>query len=154
MPWLILVIIIVGYFVIRAIRQNSHINIAIAQQSLESTPEYRERYAASVEFLEYKEQYQINLGHIYQAKVSLLEKPDMHSSEKKRLEGLIKKYERENRSSKAAISRKYEDSPYNPFTNLSPDAYVQNRFHELEREAREELDPLYSKVRELDRAKL
>ncbi len=74
MFWLILVIIIVGYFIYRAIQQNSANNIVIAQQQYLNSQAYKDSLVqreCDMAYLEYVENFKANQIDILQAKIDL-----------------------------------------------------------------------------------
>jgi hypothetical protein len=73
MFWLILVIIIVGYFIVKAIHRNTVTNALIAQQQIEnqrlereSSPAYQAQQRASLDYFHY-------LGDVLEAQIRITE---------------------------------------------------------------------------------
>lgn len=73
MFWLILVIIIVGYFVVKAIQRNTYTNALIAQQQIENqrlerenSPAYQAQQRASLDYFHY-------LGDVLEAQIRIAE---------------------------------------------------------------------------------
>lgn len=56
MNWIIVMIVIVGYFIVRAINRNTSNNAVIAQQQYLSSPEYTKQRQASLDYVEYREE--------------------------------------------------------------------------------------------------
>ena len=52
MLWLVLTVIIVGYFIVEAIQKNSRTNALIAKRQIENNPVYQERYMQSMKYLD------------------------------------------------------------------------------------------------------
>jgi len=69
MIWIIIAIIIVGFFIIRAINKNTNNNAIIAQQQYLNSPEYINQKEASLEYLSYIEEEQSLNSMVIGAKI-------------------------------------------------------------------------------------
>jgi ribosomal protein S25 len=55
MIWIVLAILVVGYFIVRAVNRSSISNATIAQQQYLNSPEYKKQRQASIDYFEYTE---------------------------------------------------------------------------------------------------
>lgn len=152
MIWIVLAIIVVGYFIVKAIQQSSERNAQIAEVQLKNTPEYRKRYDASMDYVNFSDEFQNLLEQEYQNELRLLRETGLKKSVKEYLSFQIKQSSEQRADLKKQFDGKYSGSEYDPrSTSVSTDEVVQLNIRRIH-EKGDELGELSSEIRKLKRA--
>jgi len=132
MFWLIIAVIIVGYFIVKAIRDSSQKNQILIQKQIENNPVYQARYQQSLKYLEHKDDFIFNILERATEVDEQLAEPDLTKEQIAHLEECSNVlYEKMNEHS----TKWYKENKDKPYSDqmLVENPYISERWDEQQR---------------------